>query len=114
MPKVNVKYFANLRELMGMKEEKYRVEDGTTLMDLLLNYIPDRHRNASESWKRQVFETEKGDIRFDKEGLPSVEYLVLINGISCNSIREGKACPGLKYRLKNEDYISILPPVGGG
>lgn len=31
MPKVSVKYFANLRELIDVKEKKYKVEDGTTL-----------------------------------------------------------------------------------
>lgn len=114
MLKVNVEYFANLRELMGVKEEKYKVENGTALMDLLLNHIPNRHQDVSERWKSQVFEIEGGEIKCEKDGSPSLKYLVLINGISYISIREGKKRLGLRYKLKDGDDVSVLPPVGGG
>lgn len=109
-----MKYFASLRELMGMKKEKYEVKGGTTLMDLLLNDIPNKHQNISESWKHQVFDVEGGEIKFEKNKSPSLKYLVLINGIYYNSIREGKTRLGFRYKLKEGDNISILPPVGGG
>lgn len=52
MPRVKVKYFASLRELLGnTKEEEYKAKDRTMLMDLLLKHIPERHRNISRSWK---------------------------------------------------------------
>ena len=39
--KARVKYFAGLRELLDdTREEKYEVEEGTTLLDLLLKQIP--------------------------------------------------------------------------
>ncbi|RLI16264.1 molybdopterin synthase sulfur carrier subunit [Candidatus Bathyarchaeota archaeon] len=114
MPKVNVKYFVNLRELMGVREEKYKVKEGTTLADLLLTHIPNRHPKVSERWKIQVFEIEGGEIKYERDGTPSLKYLVLINGISYASIREGKKRPGLRYKLKDGDNISIFPPVGGG
>ena len=117
MPRVKVRYFASLRELLGnTREEEYEVRDGTMLMELLLEYIPERHRNASRSWKERIFETEKDGIKFDKEGTPSLSgyYLILINGRSYLSISEDERHPGLRYTLKDGDEIAILPPVGGG
>ena len=114
MLRVSVEYFANLRELMGVKEERYKVKEGTTLADLLLNHIPNKHPKVSKRWKNQVFEIEGGEIKYEKDGNPSLKHLVLINGISYISIREGKSRPGLRYKLKDGDDVSILPPVGGG
>jgi MoaD family protein len=114
--KVNVRFFASLRELLGnIREEEYEVKDGTTLTDLLLQYIPGRHRNISKSWKEWIFETERNEIKFGKDGIPVLTYyLVLVNGRSYNSISEDERRPGLRYKLKDGDEIAILPPVGGG
>ncbi|MDH5779756.1 MAG: MoaD family protein [Candidatus Bathyarchaeota archaeon] len=117
MPRVKVKYFASLRELLrNTREEEYKVKDGTMLMDLLLKRIPEKHENASKSWKEGIFETENGRIKLDKDGTPSLRgyYLILINGRSCRSISEDERQPGLRYKLKDGDEIAILPPVGGG
>ena len=114
--KVKVRFFASLRELLGnIREEEYEVEDGTRLMDLLLRYIPGRHRNVSKSWKEWIFETERNEVKFDKDGIPVLSYyLILVNGKSCSSISEDERRPGLRYKLKDGDDIAILPPVGGG
>ncbi len=114
--KVNLRLFASLRELFGnIKEEEYEVEDGTTLMDLLLHHVPRRHSNVSRSWKEWIFETEKHEVKFDKLGIPVLSYyLILVNGRSSNSISEDGRRPGLKYRLRDGDDLAILPPVGGG
>jgi len=114
--KVNVRFFASLRELLGnIREEEYEVKDGTTLADLLLQYIPGRHSNISKSWKEWIFETEKNEIKFDKDGIPVLTYyLILVNGRSYNSISEDERHPRLRYKLKDGDEIAILPPVGGG
>ena len=117
MPRVKVRYFASLRELLGnTREEEYEVKDGTMLMDLLLKRIPERHRNASRRWKERIFETEGDGIKSDKDGTPSLGgyYLILINGRSYRSISEDGRHPGLTYKLKDRDEIAILPPVGGG
>jgi len=114
--KVKVRFFASLRELLGnIREEEYEVEDGTRLMDLLLQHIPGRHSNVSKSWKEWIFETERNEIKFDKDGIPVLSYyLILVNGKSCSSISEDERRPGLRYKLKDGDDIAILPPVGGG
>ena len=49
-----MKYFALLREILGVGEEEYELEDGATLYDLLLNHIPERHRNAAEVWRDKI------------------------------------------------------------
>jgi MoaD family protein len=113
MPRVKVRYFALLRELLGnTREEKYNNKDGTTLIDLLLKHIPKRHWKVSAKWKERIFEMDRGEIKFDKHGTPvlSEYYLILINGRYFNSISK----MGLKYQLKDGDVIAILPPVGGG
>ena len=116
MPRVKVRHFASLRELLNdTREEEYEVKDGTTLIDLLLKRIPERHRKVSTKWKRRIFETERGKIKFDKYGTPVLSYyLILINGRSYRSISEDGRHPGLRYKLKDGNRIAILPPVGGG
>ena len=117
MPRVRVRYFALLRELLGnTREEEYKIRDGTMLMDLLLKCIPERHRNVSVRWKGRIFQTENGKIKFDENGTPYLRgyYLILINGRSYLSISEDGRYPGLTYKLEAGDQIAILPPVGGG
>ncbi len=116
MPRVKVKYFASLRELLSnTREEKYEVKDGTTLMDLILKQIPEKHPNISKSWKERIFEMKKDKIKLDKDGTPILRYyLILINGTSYSLITENGKRPGFKYKLKDGDEIAIFPPVGGG
>lgn len=117
MTRVKVRYFALLRELLdNTREEEYDVKDETTLTDLLLKHIPERHKNASRSWKERIFETEKDRIKLNKDGTPSLKgyYLILINGRSYCSVSENGEDPGLMYKLKDGDEVAILPPVGGG
>lgn len=116
MPRVNVKYFASLRELLNnTREEKYEVKDGTMLMDLILKHIPERHPKASRKWKERIFEMKRNKIKLDKDGTPLLGYyLILINGTSYRLISENGKRPGLRYKLKDGDDIAIFPPVGGG
>ncbi len=117
MLRVKVRYFALLRELLGnTREEEYKIRDGTMLVDLLLKYISERHRNVSGRWKEVIFETERDGIKLVRDGTPSLKgyYLILINGSSYRSITEDGRHPGLRYKLKDGDEVAILPPVGGG
>jgi MoaD family protein len=117
MPTVKVKYFAFLRELLNnVREEEYKVTNGTTLIDLILNYIPQRHLSVSGKWKGKIFETKGHKVKLDDTGAPSLReyYLILINGRQFSSISQDGIDPGFRYRLKDGDEIAILPPVGGG
>ncbi|MCD6591793.1 MAG: MoaD/ThiS family protein [Thaumarchaeota archaeon] len=93
--RIKVKYFALLREILGVGEEEYELEDGVTLYDLLLNHIPERHRNAAEVWRDKIRRFLEGK---------SSSYIVIVNG--------NRADPD--KRLRDEDVVAVLPPVGGG
>ncbi|UCG44536.1 MAG: MoaD/ThiS family protein [Candidatus Bathyarchaeota archaeon] len=114
--RVNLRLFASLRELLGnIREEEYEVEEGTTLKDLLLSHVPQRHSNITKNWKEWIFETDGHKVKFDEQGSPVLSYyLILVNGKSINSISEDGKHPGLAYQLKEGDDLAILPPVGGG
>jgi molybdopterin converting factor small subunit len=105
MPKVRVRYFGKLREQLGVKEEEYTVKEGTTLEELLLNHIPTRHKQPSESWIGTVFRTVKGKIARDKDGAPVLRnQLIIVDGKS----------PRLRDELKDGVEVAIMPPFGGG
>lgn len=105
MVRIRIKYFGRIRELIGVREEEYDVDDAS-LADLLLKYIPIRHSIVAGEWKKTIFMTNMGEIIFDKDGNPVLRdnYLVLVNGRNC----------GVTYRLRDGDEVAILPPVGGG
>lgn len=94
--RVKVKYFAVLRELLGVGEEEYEVEGGTRLLDLLQLYIPERHKHVAGILKDQLHRI-LGD-----DGSPG--YIVIVNGkrVDPNEV------------LRDGDVVAILPPVGGG
>ena len=93
--KVRVKYFASLRELIGVREEEYEAEAGTTIRKLLLEYVLRRHENAASAVLKRIEKLLRGG----ESG-----YMIIVNG--------GRADPD--YRLKSGDVVAILPPVGGG
>ena len=93
--KVKVRYFASLREVLGIGEEEYEVDEGAKLIDLLLNRIPERHKHAAEVWKERIEGFLKGE---------STSYIVIVNGDRAK----------LDQELKDGDVVAVLPPVGGG
>jgi len=102
---VRIRYFGRLRELLNAKTEEYEVEDGAVLTDLLLRYIPGRHREASKTWPETIFRTVKGEIVRSRDGTPLLRnYLVMVDGKSID----------LNHRLKDGDEVTVLPPFGGG
>jgi MoaD family protein len=105
MTVVYVRYFGKLRELLGVRKEEYAVDEGTTLMDLLVNRIPQRHPKVSESWAGTLFRTVKGEVAQNKNGVPFLSnYLVTLNGKSVS----------LGEKMKQGDEVAVMPPFGGG
>ncbi|MEM1550683.1 MAG: MoaD/ThiS family protein [Candidatus Bathyarchaeia archaeon] len=105
MVKVRVKYFGRIRELIGVREEEYEVNDAS-LAELLLKYIPGRHSNVAKEWRETIFTTVMGEVAVNKDGEPVLRdnYIVFVNGEQSR----------INCRLKDGDEIAILPPVGGG
>lgn len=104
MAKIKVKYFGELRDLLGTREEEYDVE-GITIAELLLEYIPDRHTEVADKWRETVFATIRGEVAVNRDGMPILKnHFILVGGKSTE----------LNYRLRDGDEIAILPPVGGG
>ncbi len=102
---VKVRYFGRLRELLNVKKEEYEVKDGDTLTELLVNYIPERHKKVSEPWRETIFKQVNGEITLNRNGEPLLRnYLILV---------DGKAL-GLGYKLRDGDEVVVLPPGGGG
>lgn len=94
--KVNVKYFATLREITGKREEQVELEEDSTMGDLLKRLI-DIHGPA---FKTYVVE--------EATGSPKGHLLFLIDGVSINSIG------GLNAKLSENSVVALMPPVGGG
>lgn len=93
--KVKMKYFASLRELIGISEEEYELQEGTTLKDLILKHVPERHKEIADEWINEVNKIISGE----KEG-----YVFIVNGDRAD----------LDRKLNEGDVAALLPPVGGG
>jgi len=105
MTVVSVVYFGKLRELLGGKGEKLFIDEGTTVMDLLVNFIPKRHPGASVIWVATIFKKVKGEVAQDGDGaLVLGDFIVTLNG------RTAK----LEDKLKEGDEVAVMPPFGGG
>jgi len=103
MTKVKVKYFGKLRELLGVREEEYDVEN-STLADLLIKHIPSRHPEAAKELRETIFTTVKDEVAMNRDTLMLKNYFILVNGLHQN----------LTYMLKDGDEVVILPSVEGG
>lgn len=102
MAKVRVRYFGRIRELLGVKEEEYEIED-SSLEDLLLKHIPSRHEGAAGEWREMMSSAEGGASKV-RSSSSRGNYLVFVNGEPRD----------IRYKLMDGDIVAILPPVGGG
>ena len=93
--KVTVKFFTSLREIVGKPQEQIELSEATTVNELL-QHLGERY---GEKFTRYVY-NEKGTVQGHLH--------FLINGKSITTQQ------GLKTKLKENDILAILPPVGGG
>ncbi len=93
--KVTVKFFTTLREIVGKPQEQIEMSDATTVNELL-QQLGEKH---GENFTRYLYD-EKGTVRG--------HLSILINGKSTTTQQ------GLKTKLRENDILAILPPVGGG
>ena len=88
--KIEVLFFAQLRELTGTRQTEVTLADGNRLADLIAR--------LSEEYG-DAFRREVSDIA----GLR-----IMVNGL------ENEVLDGMETRLKEGDTVVLLPPVAGG
>jgi molybdopterin synthase sulfur carrier subunit len=93
--KVTVKFFTTLREIVGQPQEQIALSEAVTVNELLQQL----GKKYGEKFTSYIY-NEKGMVRGHLH--------FLINGKSITTQQ------GLKTKLKENDILAILPPVGGG
>jgi len=93
--KVKVKFFTTLREIVGKKEEQIELSRSVTI-ETLLRQLSKKYGKDFEDYVYDELGNVRGHLQF------------LVNGKSVTALQ------GLKTKLKEEDQLAILPPVGGG
>jgi len=96
--KVRVRLFTSLRELIGKRELEFEVKDSDKplTVKVLLELLAQRYGKEVEHY----IYNENGNVR---------SYLqFLVNGRSTTTLN------GLETKLKENDLVAIIPPVGGG
>jgi molybdopterin synthase sulfur carrier subunit len=96
--KVSVRFFTNLRELTGKREETLEFSGGEKVtVEKILRLLSDEHGKRFVDY---VYDPKTCEVRGFLQ--------FLINGKSASALN------GLQTELKNGDVLAILPPVGGG
>jgi molybdopterin synthase sulfur carrier subunit len=93
--RVEVKYYAMLRDTSGKKMEEFSLPDGAMMKDLLNRLV----EMYGDGFGRHIY---------DKQGKHRRFLTYLVNGINIHS-RESFDTP-----LGEGDSVAIMPPVGGG
>jgi MoaD family protein len=95
---VKVRFFTNLREIVGKREETLILPDAESVtVNLVLKILSQKYGTPFVEYVCQEKTMQpKGFLQF------------LINGTSTSTLN------GLETTLHNGDVLAILPPVGGG
>lgn len=94
--KVIVQYFANVREMVGQREEVIDLDKETSAIDLL-RLLAAKH---GQNFEQYVFDAATGN--------PKSYLQFLINGQSVSILG------GFSTILPGNSKFAIIPPVGGG
>ncbi|MFB0543721.1 MAG: ubiquitin-like small modifier protein 1 [Candidatus Bathyarchaeia archaeon] len=93
--RINVKFFALLRDIVGSWNVELSIPEGTTVGEILEGLA----KRYGGRFREYVYD-EKGGIRG--------HLIFLINGESINALKRFETV------LREGDSLVILPPVGGG
>ncbi|MCX8205313.1 MAG: MoaD family protein [Candidatus Nezhaarchaeota archaeon] len=96
MATVEVKFFATVREAVGVSAASVTVKSEATIKDLLELLA----QAYGDSFRRAVYDADGGSLK------PSI--IVLLNGHNIDFLG------GLATRIKPGDTVAILPPAVGG
>jgi MoaD family protein len=93
--KVQVKYYAMIRDLTGKKLETLILPDDATVRDLLHLLIKKYGKKIS-------------NYIYDKEKKPRDYLSYVLDGVNIYSLE------GFKTELRDGSIFHLLPPIGGG
>ncbi len=94
MPRIKTRYFAVVREIVGLKEEEIEVPEEATLQDFI--------RILAEKYERLR------NVILDEDGNLKAGYNVAHNTTTIPKHQLDKK------KVKDGDEVVILPPIGGG
>jgi MoaD family protein len=94
--KVNIKYFAIARELVGRPEQELDLEDGSNVKDLL-ELLANKY---GTKFREFIFDAKTGEPRSNLQFLVGDKLVTDLNGLA-TVLSDGAA-------------FAIIPPVGGG
>ncbi len=94
---VKVRFFTNLREIVGQREETLSFTDKKVTVDLVLKMLSKKY---GAHFTEYVYDA--------KTGQPKNFLQFLVNGTSTSTLN------GQETVLKDGDVLAVLPPVGGG
>jgi len=92
-----VRFFTNLREITGKKEEKMEFPEEKVSLDKVIRRLAE---DNGKEFFNYIYDSKTGEI----QGF--LQFLV--NGRSVPTLN------GLKTELSDGDVLAIIPPVGGG
>jgi molybdopterin synthase sulfur carrier subunit len=96
MPKIIIRTFGELRDLVGSRDVEFQVDEGRTI-DNVIRLLIKKSGKVVEDW---IFDPKTKKLR---------SYIrVLLNGQNIETL------DGMKTKVKDGDVISIFPPAGGG
>jgi len=94
--KVNVQFFAAVRELVGLREETLDLPNGGTVRNLL-DLLVEKHGHALRNY---IYDPKSDELRRSLQILVGDKPTSVLNGLSTV--------------LTDGCVLAIIPPVGGG
>lgn len=95
--KVKVEFLGHVKNLIGSnREEEVEINEDASIVDLLL-MLSEKY---GEPFKKAIYEKSGADVK--------PNYIITVNGYLLNQLK------GIRTKLKNGDYVTILPIVSGG